>query len=142
MDTGTDDPRAAMLTRVRSSLSRAETRARRLRSQNARLIYSSLIASAVATVLAGLTAALGPLAGTGPRAWSVTCGVIAVFTAMAGVLSGIHQKLSVPEQLANAVTCAGRLRALEVALTVTMRDPTEVAREYEEVTARHPDLFL
>ncbi len=36
----------------------------------------------------------------------------------------------------------GKLRALELGLTVTGRDVAEVAREYEEVIAAHQEFVL
>ena len=129
-----------LLERIRADLRRIEARSRELDRLDFRLVASSLAATALATVLAGLTAAAGPLAGEGPPAWRLTCGAIAVITALSGALTGAHQRFRVPERRAQALTCLGRLRALELALGISRRDPTDVAREYQEVLAQHPEL--
>ena len=117
----------------------AEAAYQRLRRANLRLLAASLTATAVATALAGLTAATGPLAGQGPPAWKWSCGAIAVITALSGILTGLLQHLRLPERSAQALTCAARLRALHVALGLARRDPADVARDYEEVIAQFPE---
>lgn len=135
-------PKDQMLARIRDGLARAEERASSLRRTNNRLIWLTLITSAVATGLAGITAAAGPLAGEGPPAWRVTCGAIAVLTAVSGLLSGTHQRMNVSDRLARAISCAGRLRSLEIALTVSGRDVLDVARDYEEVVAGYQEYVV
>lgn len=134
-----EEPRVAMLRRIRDGLQKAEARTDRLRRTNTRLVYLSLSSSTLATALAGVTAAAGPIAGEGPPAWRVTCAAVAVLTALSGLLSGVHQRLNISEQLAKAIACAGRLRGLELALTVTGRNVVEVARDYEDVVAGYPE---
>lgn len=131
-----------MLRRIQESLRTASGRVASLRRTNGRLIWLSLIASALATILAAATAAAGPLAGEGPPAWRFTCGSIAVLTGFSGLLTGAHQRLNVSEKLAGAMASVGKLRALELGLTVTGRDVAEVAREYEEVIAAHQEFVL
>jgi hypothetical protein len=141
MDT-THDPKAAMPERIQSGLRTAEAHARRLKRLNTRLIWLSLIGTSLATVLAGVTAAAGPLAGEGTPAWRLTCGAIAVLTALSGLLSGFHQRMNISERLANALACAGRLRGLELALTVTGRNVQEVAADYEDVVTGYQEYIV
>lgn len=138
----TGDPKTAMLERIRTSLRTAEAHAGRLKRTNTRLIWLSLTGTSLATILAGATAAAGPLAGEGTPAWRLTCGAIAVLTALSGLLSGFHQRMNISERLANALACAGRLRGLELALTVTERDVREVAGDYEDVVAGYQEFIV
>lgn len=140
MTTG-DAAREALLVRIKDGLNRSGSRTAELRRANSRLIWLSLIASAVATMLAAVTAAAGPLAGEGPPAWRLTCGSIAVLTGMSGLLTGAHQRLNVSEKLASAIACTGKLRSMELALTVTGRDPGEVARDYEDLVATYQEFL-
>jgi hypothetical protein len=116
--------------------------AKRLRKKNTLYITLSIIASTLATLLAGLTAMNGPLAGSGPPAWKITCGAVAGLTAFAGITTGLHQRLSIPERLSKCYSCAGRLNALELALTVFNREPSELAQEYQDITSTYSELFL
>ena len=142
MDAPMNEQRIALLSRIKESLVKVESNAARIKRSNTRLLYSSLVASAIATALAGLTAAIGPLAGQGASAWKITCGAVAVLTGFSGLFTGIHQKFSISEKLARAMTCAGRLRALEIALSITLRDPIEVAKEYEELSANYQEILI
>jgi len=106
------------------------------------MVSIGLIAGALGTILAGLAAGRGPLAGQGTHAWKVTCGVIGVLSACATLLPGLNQQLSVPDRLVKATACVGRLRALEIALTVAQRDPTLIATEYQEVATAYQEFMF
>ena len=137
-----DAPKEAMLARIRDGLKKVEARAGSLRRTSSRLVWLSLIASAIATILAGATAAAGPLVGEGPPAWRFTCGGIAVLTGFSGLLTGAHQRFNVSEKLAGALACAGKLCSLELALAVTGRDVVDVAPEYEDVVAANQEYLV
>lgn len=140
MQTASSDGRAFLLQRIERHLQIAEGSSRRLRRVNFRLVAASLCATALATLIAGLTTATGPLVGAGPSAWRWTCGVVALITALSGVLTGLLQHLRLQERSAEALACVGRLRALQLALGLSRRDPGEVAQEYEELLAQYPEL--
>jgi hypothetical protein len=131
--TETENPRTMILGRIREHVTRAEAKACRLRRTNTMLIFVSTAASAVAAMLAGLTAARGPMVGQGPSGWRLTCGAVAVLSGCAGLVSGLHQQLAVTDRLTKTLDCAGKLRSLEIALTVNYRDPAEVSKDYEQV---------
>jgi hypothetical protein len=134
--------REDMLQQVRQAIANAESRTRELRRENSRLIILGLITGALGTIMAAFAAAKGPVTGQGPHAWRVTCGIVATLTACATLFPGLNQQLSIPDRLAKANICVGRLRGLEIGLTVTQRDPTEVAGEYQEVcSAYHEFVF-
>jgi len=134
--------REEMLQQIRQPIANAEHRTRELRHENSRLVTLGLIAGALGTIMAGFAAAAGPLTGQGPHAWRVTCGIVATLTACATLFPGLNQQLSIPDRLAKANICVGRLRALEIGISVTQRDPTEVATEYQDVcSAYHEFMF-
>lgn len=139
MQTTASDGRTFLLQRIEQHLRAAEAASLSLRRANLYLVAASLCTAALATLIAGLTAATGPLAGEGPPAWRWTCGVIAVVTATSGILTGLLQHLRLQERSAQALACTGRLRALHVALGLARRDPGDVARDYEEVLSQYPE---
>lgn len=142
METGSDTERREVQQKIKESLSRVNEQVARLKNANLRMITVSLGASALATLLAGFTAAMGPLAGQGPSAWKITCGAVAGFTALAGLMTGLHQKLSISERLAKSFSCAGRLNSLDLALSISKKDSESAAKEYEELISSYPDLLL
>ncbi|HVO73482.1 MAG TPA: hypothetical protein VMT35_05635 [Ignavibacteriaceae bacterium] len=142
MENSIDKERNIIREKIKESLLKVNTQAARLRSSNFRLITVSLCASAFATLLAGLTAALGPLAGQGAPAWKITCGAVAGFTALAGLMTGLHQKLGISDRLAKSFACAGRLNSLEISLSISKKDPVSIAKEYEELIGSYPELLL
>lgn len=131
-----------ILQRIRDNLKQAEMRARRLRKTNAVLVYTSIGASGFATIVGGLTAGLGPLIGQGTGAWRFTCGAIAASSAIAGFFTGMHQRLSISERLTRSLSYLGKLRSLEIALTVSQRDPNEVAKEYERIYQEYQEFLV
>ena len=141
MDAPADTTRALILTRVRDNLARTQHEARRLRRSTLQFLYLSLVTSAFATILAGLTAAYGPLAGEGPPAWRWTCGIVAVLTGLAGLFTGLYERLGLAESLSQILACTGRLKALEVALTLSNRESGLVARDFEDLVTQFPDLI-
>jgi len=104
------EQRDAMLERIRACLRAGEARVQSLRRRSARFILMNLVWGALGTVVAGMAAAAGPLAGTGPHAWKLTCAA-AVLTASSTFFSGLNQQLAIPDHLAKAAICVARLRA-------------------------------
>src|SRR2546425_7814086 len=106
-----DDKRSAMLARVRENLRTTEHQIQQLRGRNSRFIYAGLVASGLATVISGQAAAFGQL-GAGPVGWRITCGIVAICTASATIITALHRQFTVSENLARAMLCAGKLNAL------------------------------
>lgn len=136
------DPRAALLERIRAGMRKAEAQSRELRKKNSRYISVGVIAGALATLVAGTAAALGPVIGQGPPAWKLTCGAVALLTGVATVFNGLQKQLSIAERFAKASSCLGKLTSLEFALTVNKRDTADVAQEYETALAAYSDIIL
>jgi hypothetical protein len=118
---------------IQESLIKAVTQVSKLKKANTRFIYGSLIASVGATLIAGLTAFTGPLVGQGAPAWKWTCGVVAIFTATATVFTGLHKQLTIPERLAKATECVGKLKSLKISLENPDSNKEEVIKEFRKI---------
>ena len=121
---------------ILDSLLKAQGQVLKLRKTNSRFIYISLIASVLATLIAGLTAFSGPIVGQGAPAWKWTCGIVAVFTATATVFTGLHKQLTVPERLAKATECVGKLKSVRISLEnpdLKSSDKEEIIKEYKKI---------
>jgi hypothetical protein len=131
-----------ILTKIRESLQRAELECARLRVRNTRLTGSSILSGGLATAVGALAVSFGPVLGHGPGGWKITCAVATIFTACATICSGLNQHLAIPDHLAKATACAGRLRALELEISVFGRNPSDVAKEYEELVAAYEEFMF
>jgi uncharacterized protein (DUF1810 family) len=141
-----DESQHELLRLVRQQAARVEQAAARLRRGNHRSIYVGLIAGALATFVAGLTAVKGaPLieveAAAKALAWRWTCGISAALTLVATLATGLQKSLALPDRQAAATACLGRLRALELALSVRGLAAADAAREYEAILAQHVELL-
>jgi hypothetical protein len=126
--------------RVKDSLLRARAYAERLRKINARLLIAGVVTSAAATLVAGLTAATGPLVGEGIPGWRMACIVAAGFGFVSTLAVGLHQQLGLSERLANGHQCVARLAFLDLAIDTGSRDWDEIAKEYEAVVTSYPEV--
>jgi hypothetical protein len=142
MHTSAADVRTVLAGRIQQHLLRVERKVGRLRRLNVQVVGVSLVCTTIATLLAGLTAAVGPLLGEGAPAWRWTCGIVAVVTAGAALATGLQQRFKVPEQLARSLTCAGKLHSLELALQLSRRPPEEVGQEYEQLITTYPEELI
>ncbi len=124
-----------MTEEIRKSLQKAETSVAKLRKTNSAFIIISLITSVLATLLAGSTALMGPLAGQGPPAWKWTCGIVAVFTATATIFTGLQKQLTISEKLSKATECAGKLRSIDFTISNARNeeDKDEAINDYKKV---------
>jgi hypothetical protein len=142
MSDSSTDSRSALHERIREGIRKSDQQSADLKKKNSRYLVISIIAGALSTVIAASAAALGPALGEGAPAWKATCAVVALFTGVGTVFTGLQKQLSVAERLAKAIACSGKLHSLEFALTVNNRDTAEVAKEYENVLANYPDFLL
>lgn len=132
----------AIVAKIRGSLQHAEMVSARLRHRNSRLIGTSILSGGLGTAVGALAVSVGPVLGHGASAWRVTCAVATIFTACATICSGLNQQLAVPDHLAKATACIGRLRALELEVTVGGRNPAEVAKEYGELATSYEEFMF
>ena len=135
-----------METNIKESLNRATSHLSKLRKTNSRFIIISLVASVLATLLAGFTAFNGkPVVGQGAGAWAWTCGIVAVFTATATVFTGLHKQLTISERLAKATECVGKLKSLQISLEISGDDESgkkDIINEYRKVVEVYSEFLL
>lgn len=125
--------------RVKTSLKKAEGTAANLRKNNVRLLVAGIFSSAAATLVAGVTAALGPIAGQGDAGWRAACIVAAVFGFISTTSIGLNQQLRFSQRLSKGRQCVGRLRSLEMMLETGRRSRKEAAQEFTEIVKSYPE---
>jgi len=125
---------------IKSSLHKAEQTASRLQKTYRRLLVGSTVGSALATFVAGLTAAQGPVVAEGVPGWRLACIVAAGFGFVSTLSSGASQQLKVSDRYLEGKECAGKLKSLQVMITTGSRSREEIAREYEGIVRTYPDL--
>lgn len=133
--------RDALTQRVKASLQKAEESVAGLRTTNTRLIVAGVVSSAAATLVAGITAANGPVLGDGIPGWRAACIVAALFAFVSTVSTGVSQQLKFNERLTEGTQCVGQLRSLEVAMATGNRDWDETVEEYEEIAKSYPEFI-
>jgi hypothetical protein len=124
---------------VRDSLRRTETATHQLRKADRRLVVTSISSSAACTLVAGVTAAGGPVVGSGIPGWRLACMISAGLAFLATVTSGLGQQLKFNDRLATANECAGRLRSLDVVASMGSRDWREITTEYADIARAFPE---
>jgi hypothetical protein len=122
-------------------LSKAEAYASRLQTINTRLLVAGLLNSAGATLVAGVTAAGGPIVGEGIPGWRLACIVAAVLGFVSTVTIGLSQQLKISERLANGQECLGKLRRLDLSIATGSRNWDEITEEYQSIVATYPDVI-
>jgi hypothetical protein len=133
--------RNALTRRVTASLTRAEAIVSGLRKAHTRLLVAGMGSSAVATLVAGITAAQGPVVGQGTEGWRVACIVAAVFAFASTATTGLHQQLKIGDRVSEGTQCVGRLKSLDVVIGTGSRGWEEIASEYEEIAKAYPELI-
>jgi len=102
---------------------------------------TGIASSAGSTLVAGVTAATGPLVGQGDAGWRLACIVAAVFAFVATMSTGLKQQLRFSDRLAKGAQCVGKLRALDVTITTGNQDWQEIANEYKEIAKTYPEFI-
>jgi hypothetical protein len=133
--------RAVFSNRVKQSLERARREVSRLRKVNTRLLVAGVIASAAATLVAGLTAASGPIVGEGIPGWRLACIVAAGFGFVSTLSVGVHQQLGLSDRLADGNQCVARLTFLDLAIDTGSRGWDEITEEYEAILTSYPEVI-
>lgn len=131
-----------MIEEIRRTLLKAEMQVKSLRKSNKLYILISLISSVLATLIAGVTAVNGPIAGSGNSAWRFTCGLVAVFTATATVFTGLQKQFTISERLARATEFAGKLRSIIISMEDPGSDKKNVINEYRKVVEQYSEFVI
>ncbi len=114
---------------------KAEKRQRKLRKSNTQTIIIGLLASTLATLLAGYTAA----SNSPFMNWRWTCAVVAVFTLCATITTGIQKQFDLSGNLSKISGCLGRLNALDIAVKLGIRSREEIAKECQEIAIQYSE---
>lgn len=133
-----NEQREEILKLVRDGLFKADSYAKKYGRLDAWLLVTSIVLGTLATVLAGGTAAGGTPVMNSLGGWRVICSIVAVFTAVATISGTLHRTFQVTNHLAAAVGCIGKLKSLELAITVTRTEPREVAEGYRQIIEEYP----
>lgn len=131
--------RSAIAKLVSSSLEKARGHVTGLRKTNTRLMGANIVCSASATLVAGLTAATGPIVGTGPEGWRTSCIVAAILAFISTVTIGFIQQLKFEERLMVGNQCVGRLRELDLSIVTGNQSWEEITREYSDIVKSFPE---
>lgn len=137
----TTDNQSLLAQRVLSSLQSAQAQVDGIKKRSTRLSLTTLLSSAAAALIAGLTAAMGPLVGEGIPGWRMACTVAALFSFVATIGSGFQQQSKYEERLLQGNQCVGRLKALDIALATGRKSLDELGAEYEDIALNYPDFI-
>jgi hypothetical protein len=104
-----------------------------------KLLIASIVLGAIATTLAGGAAAGGKPVLDIFGGWRILCSVVALLTLIGTICGTLHKMLQVTSRLASATGCVAKLRALELAITVTKKDANEAVEAYSQILQEHSD---
>ena len=144
-DKGTQD-HAALAGSIKTSLGIARSKTANIRRTDSQLFVANVVSPAAATLLAGLTAAVGgnqlfrqAAAQMEDGGWILACVLVAIFGFIATV-SGMFKK-QFDDRLAQGNQCVGRLLSLDLAITTGSSNWEAVAREYGEIVKAFPEFI-
>jgi hypothetical protein len=126
---------------IRTSLIKAEKLITSKRKANNRLLITGITSSAASTLVAGVTAAGGPIIGTGTEGWRIACIIAAFFGFTSTITTGIGQQMRESNQLSKGNECIGKLKSLDVAITAGSRDWEEIVNEFEDLVKIYPEFI-
>jgi hypothetical protein len=126
---------------VKDSLRKAQKYTSGLRKQNTRLLITGMICSAGTTLVAGGTAATGPIVGSGDAGWRIACIVAAILAFVSTVSTAITTQLKFEERLIKGNQCVGQLEALNVSILTGVEDWEEATKEYTEIVKTYSEFI-
>lgn len=127
--------------RIQTSLRAAEGAVAGYQKRHNRLMATTIVSSAVSTLVAGVTAATGQAAQIGTEGWRTACIIAAIFGFISTLSTGFVQQLKTSDRLAEGKQCLGQLKSLEVVIATAGKSWDEVTREYQEIVRSFPDLL-
>jgi len=135
------EERKNLVASVKASLRKAEGIVAAHRKNNNFMVITTIISSAGATMIAGITAAVGQSASIGIEGWKTACIIAAVFGLISTVSNGLTQQLKISDRLLEGRQGLGKLRHLDVVITTGRLSWEEITKEYEEIAQVYPDLI-
>ena len=144
-DRGTQS-RDSFINSVKASLNTAKIKTARIRKTDSQLFVANVVSPAAATLLAGLTAAVGgntlfvqAASQSNDGGWRLACILVAIFGFIATV-SGMFKK-QFDDRLVQGNQCVGRLLSLDLAITTGSSGWEEAAKEYGEIVKAFPEFI-
>jgi hypothetical protein len=125
--------------KVKTSLHHAEQQAESLRKNNTRLLVTGLACSSGATLVAGITATIGPVVGEGIPGWRAACIVAALFGFISTLSMGLNQRLRFSQRLSTVTQCVGKLRSLDLLIMSGEYERQEIVKKYTEIVETYPE---
>jgi hypothetical protein len=125
---------------VQGSLQSGQARIAGLRKTHLWLLLASIVSSAITTLVAGVTAAAGPVVSEGVAGWRLACIVAAVFGFASTACTTLTQEMKIGERLVQGTQCVGRLKALDVAIATGSHSWEEITKEYTDIVKVYPDI--
>ena len=141
MATDLVEERKNLAASVKASLRKAEGVVTGYQKNNTYLVVTAIISSAGATMIAGVTAAVGQSASIGIEGWKTACILAAIFGLVSTVSTGLTQQLKISDRLLEGRQGLGKLRYLDVVITTGSIAWEEVIKEYESIAQAYPDLI-
>jgi hypothetical protein len=126
---------------VKDRLRKAEQHTASLRNRNHGLLMTSIVSSAATTLVAGGTAAVGPMLEIGDNGWRLACIVAAALAFVSTLTMTLNQQLKMGDRLSQGYQCVSRLRLLDVNIAVGGHSWEEISREYGDIARTYPELF-
>jgi hypothetical protein len=133
--------KTGLIKQVKSSLNKAEKAVSKHKRANTTTLVTSFTFSAIATLVAGITSAAGPVIGSGIEGWRAACIVAAILSFASTIITGISQQLKLSDRLLEGSQCVAKLRTLDIGLTIGSRSWDDVIRDYEEIVKTYPQLI-
>ena len=134
----------AFINSVKASLNTAKIKTARIRKTDSQLFVANVVSPAAATLLEGLTAAVGgntlfvqAASQSNDGGWRLACILVAIFGFIATV-RGMFEK-QFDERLVQGNQCVGRLLSLDLAITTGSSGWEEAAKEYGEIVKAFPE---
>jgi hypothetical protein len=126
---------------LKRNVTRVEQKVSQYRSRYDRILITSVVSSGAATLIAGVTSAVGEAANIGTEGWRLACIIAAVFGFVSTVSSGIIQQKNFNDRLSEGKECLSRLRYLNTVIVTGSRELSDISREYEELAVKYPELL-
>jgi len=126
---------------VKASLRKAGVIVSNYRKKKNRLLITAIVSSTAVTLVAGVTAAVGPIVGTGVEGWRIACIIAALFGFVSTVSTGLNEQLKISDRLSEGKQGVGRLSYLDVVIATGNKSWEEITEEYEEIAKAYPELI-
>ena len=140
MGTEIRQDKTALTKQVKSNLKKIEKVVSKQKRANTSTLITSFTFSGIATLVAGITSAAGPVIGSGIEGWRMACIAAAVLSFASTIITGVSQQLKLNDRLLEGSQCLAKLRALDIGLTLGSRTWDEITSEYEDIVKTYPQL--